>query len=70
VCKGGGCLLQRNEMVGGGYNDTVVGGPGAWCGVAIDEETGGAYFNDLYDMVAVLLLGVDVMLILAVDVGC
>ena len=30
---------------------------------------GGGYFNDLYDVVAILLLGVDVMLILAGDVG-
>jgi len=70
VCvRVGGVYYNAMRWWGGGYNDTVLGGPGVWCGVAIGEETGGGYFNDLYDAVAILLLGVDVMLIPAGDVG-
>jgi len=54
-----------------------VRGGGVWWG---DDRRGrgrgrkgGGYFNDLYDLydaIAILLLGVDVMLILAGNVGC
>ena len=40
-----------------------------WGGDRRGRGGGGGYFNDLYDAVAILLLGVDVMLILAGDVG-
>jgi len=73
----GGCP-QRDGGVGGWrLYDTVLGGPGGggvWWG---DDRRGrgrgrkgGGYFNDLYDAIAILLLGVDVMLILAGNVGC
>jgi len=41
-------------------------------GVTIGEQKGegGGYFNDLYDAVSILLIGVDVMLILAGNLGC